>query len=94
LLGTIELKDGQSLATSGDYERGKHIIDPRTGRPANLCQSVTVIGKNAAETDALSTAIFVLGPEEGMKLVRKLDVKAVIVSKNGIIYDNFGFKLR
>jgi thiamine biosynthesis lipoprotein len=38
LIGTVELRNGQSLATSGDYERGKHILDPRTGKPAEGCQ--------------------------------------------------------
>lgn len=90
LIGTVELKNGQSLATSGDYERGKHVIDPRTGKPAQECQSVTIIGEDAAEADALSTAVFVLGPREGMKLADKLNVRAIIVDKNGVIYDNSG----
>jgi len=87
LIGTIELKDDQSLATSGDYERGSHIIDPRTGKAAKACQSVTVIGTNAAETDALSTAIFILG--ESLP-----GVKALIVDSEGEIHDNTGAKLR
>ncbi|MFC1571830.1 FAD:protein FMN transferase [Candidatus Margulisiibacteriota bacterium] len=94
LLGTVTLQGGQSLSTSGDYERGQHIIDPRTGEPAELCQSVTVIGTNAAEVDALSTAIFVLGPTRGMRLANQLDVQALIVDKKGKVHDNFGFKLR
>ncbi|MFH1825721.1 MAG: FAD:protein FMN transferase [bacterium] len=93
LLGEVTLTGGQSLSTSGDYERGQHIVDPRTGKPAKLCQSVTVIGTNAAETDALSTAIFVLGPTEGMALANKLGVQVLIVDQEGKIYDNFGFKL-
>ncbi|OGB88017.1 hypothetical protein A3H38_05920 [candidate division WOR-1 bacterium RIFCSPLOWO2_02_FULL_46_20] len=89
ILGTIELKDEESLSTSGNYERGQHIIDPRKGRPADLCQSVTVVGTNAATVDALSTAIFVLGPQHG------LNVRALIVDKEGqIIDDNSGVKLR
>lgn len=89
LLGTIELRDGESLSTSGNYERGQHIIDPRSDRPADLCQSVTVVGTNAATVDALSTAIFVLGPRHGFK------VRTLIVDKEGKIFDdNSGVKLR
>lgn len=83
LIGVVELRESQSLATSGDYERGKHIIDPRTGDPARGCQGVTVIGKNAAETDALSTAVFVLGPKSGMKLIESLPgIEALIIDRN------------
>ncbi|MFH1362376.1 MAG: FAD:protein FMN transferase [bacterium] len=94
ILGVVKLSNGESLSTSGDYERGQHIIDPRDGKPAILCQSVTVIGTDAGETDALSTAVFVLGPGQGLKLIEKLGLKVVIVDINGKVYDNFGFKLR
>ncbi|MEE8637750.1 MAG: FAD:protein FMN transferase, partial [Candidatus Margulisiibacteriota bacterium] len=94
LIGIVELKNGQSLATSGDYERGKHVIDPRTGKPAQDCQGVTVIGKNAAETDALSTAVFVLGPKSGMKLVESLhEIEALIIDRNGKIISSSGLAL-
>lgn len=94
LIGTIELKHGQSLATSGDYERSKHIIDPRTGKPASGCQSVTLIGKDATETDALSTAVFVLGPVGGMKLIESLsEIEALIIDRNGKIIKSSGFVL-
>lgn len=94
LLGVVELKGGDSLATSGDYERGGHIIDPRTGRPASACQSVTVIGRNAAVTDALSTAVFVLGPAQGLELIENLpEVEALIVDRRGRIIRSSGFEL-
>jgi len=95
ILGVIALNEGDALATSGSYEQPGHIIDPRTGKPADKCLSVTVVGKDAGFADALSTAVFVLGPVDGMRLVSSLkDVKVLIVDKKGIIYDNFGFKLR
>jgi thiamine biosynthesis lipoprotein len=67
---------GEALAvsTSGDYrnvrdaegQRFSHILDPRSGRPVtHALASVTVIGETAAEADAWSTALMVLGPEEG-----------------------------
>ncbi len=82
-----------AVATSGDYEnydtingkRYSHIIDPRTGFPkGDIPASVTVAAKDAATADGLATAVFVLGPEEGMKLVESLpDVEAVIISDEG-----------
>jgi thiamine biosynthesis lipoprotein len=61
----------ESLATSGSgtqyFRRGGrlygHILDPRTGRPAEGVYSTTVIAPTAAEADALSTAFYVMGPE-------------------------------
>lgn len=65
-----------AVVTSGDYERFKivegkrfhHIIDPRTGRPADDCRSVTVLAPKAEVADILATAIFVLGPTQGLEL--------------------------
>ena len=70
-----------SLATSGDYEqtfeyegvRYHHILDPATGRPALGTVSATAWAATALDADLLSTALFVLGPEEGMRLVEGLD---------------------
>jgi FAD:protein FMN transferase len=68
-LGEIRLKN-RALATSGSgtqffYHEGRrygHILDPRTGRPAEGMLSATVLARTAAEADALSTAFYVLGP--------------------------------
>lgn len=90
----IILNDGEALATSGQYERAGHIVDPRTGKPADKCLSVTVVAQDAGVADALSTAVFVLGPKAGQKLVEKLGCKALIVDINGKVYDNFSSKLR
>lgn len=67
-LGVVPLRD-RALSTSGDYEqffevdgmRYSHLIDPRTGFPARGVRSATVLADSAADTDALSTAAFVLG---------------------------------
>ncbi len=91
LIGVIELQD-EAISTAGDYERFferdgvryHHILDPQTLRPARLCQSVTVIGKQGTLVDGLDTGIFVLGPEVGMALVERLpDVEAIIVDGRG-----------
>lgn len=81
--------DDAAVSTSGDYERyfidddGQrvhHILAPDTGRPAGGVQSVTVIGADAMTTDALSTAVFVLGAERGLDLInRQDDIDAVII---------------
>ncbi|NWF97387.1 MAG: FAD:protein FMN transferase [Nitrospirae bacterium] len=88
IIAAIELSDS-SISTSGDYQRffildGKkyhHILDPKTGMPADLCRSVTVIGKENSMTDALATGIFVLGPEEGIKILKENGLNGVIIDK-------------
>jgi thiamine biosynthesis lipoprotein len=85
LLGTIILNNGESLSTSGQYEQPGHIIDPRTGRRADACLSVTIVTSDAGLADALSTAVFVLGPQKGMELSKALNCKALIVTKSGKI---------
>jgi len=83
-----------TFSTSGDYERYfikdgvryHHIIDPDTGQPARKCRSVTVMAKNAITGDTLSTAIFLVGVEEGLKMVDEVaGAGAVIVdAKNEV----------
>ena len=51
----------RAVATSGTYERGEHIIDPRTGGPSRGLRSVTVVGPRLAFTDAYATAVHVMG---------------------------------
>jgi FAD:protein FMN transferase len=51
----------RAIATSGDYERGDHVRDPRTGRAAAGLRSVTVVGPRLAFTDAYATAVYVMG---------------------------------
>jgi thiamine biosynthesis lipoprotein len=91
VLGIVELED-QGISTCGDYERffffkGKryhHILNPKTGYPADECQSVTIVAKKAAFADGLATGVFVLGPREGMDLIESLEeVEGVIVNKQG-----------
>ncbi len=84
--------NGNSLVTSGIYQRcfeynGKlyhHILDTSTGYPVdNNLASVTIIGPESADCDALSTTVFCLGAEEGLKLVNSLDgYEAVIITKD------------
>lgn len=91
LLGVLLLREAV-VVTSGDYERffevdGKryhHLFDPRTGTPARLCQSATVLAPTAAWADALSTAAFVLGPAAGLKLLEELpEVEGIVIAADG-----------
>ena len=80
----IELKvEGGSVATSANTERSGHLLDPRTGRPAKDFGSVTVWASSALTADALSTALFVLGPKEGHALAEQMDgVEAAFIETN------------
>jgi thiamine biosynthesis lipoprotein len=61
-----------AIATSGAYERGEHILDPRTGRgPAGLL-SMTVVGPSLTYADAFATAAFVMG-ESGLHWIAGMD---------------------
>ena len=89
------------LSTSGDYAtrfsddyRHHHLLDPRTGlSPAKLA-SVSVAAPSALEADALSTAIFIIGPEQGKELVESMNlVDALFVSKSGEVVTTEGFDL-
>lgn len=88
LLGVLELRD-RAVATSGDYENffevdGKrycHIMDTKTGRPVEGIMSVTIVSDNTTEADALATAVFPLGADDGMKLIESLEgVDGIIVT--------------
>ncbi|MFE9453819.1 FAD:protein FMN transferase [Streptomyces sp. NPDC006739] len=62
LCSVLELTDG-AVATSARYERGDHIIDGRTGRPATGLLSVTVVASSLTVADSVATAAFALGAE-------------------------------
>jgi thiamine biosynthesis lipoprotein len=83
----------QAVCTSGDYERGRHILDPRTGQPAASAASVTVVAPNALLADALSTAAFVLGPHDGMALLERMGVEGMLITPDSDIYQTQGLSL-
>lgn len=87
MIGTLKISNA-AIASSGDYERffikdGKryhHIMDPSTGFPADKSMAVTITAENPTFADALSTAVFVMGPIDGMKLIEGLpDVEGLII---------------
>jgi len=90
----LELTD-HAFSTAGDYARayvvgGKryhHIIDPKTGYPATACRSVTIWAPDATTADGVDDAVFILGPERGLKLIESLDgVGAVIVDAKNRVF--------
>ena len=96
LIGVLTLTD-LSVSTSGDYERFfmkdgvryHHILDARTGYPADSgLMSVSVIHENGALCDALSTAGFILGLEDGMALMDIYDAMAIFIDTERNVYYN------
>ena len=84
LVETLAVTD-TAVCTSGDYERRNaagrhHVLDPRTGAPADACASVTVIAPTAMVSDGLATAAFVLGPRDGLSLIEANGAEALIVT--------------
>jgi thiamine biosynthesis lipoprotein len=62
-LAAVLAVEDLAVATSGEYERGAHIVDPRTGRPPSGLLSVTVVGPDLARADAYATAAFAMGAD-------------------------------
>ena len=99
VLETVQVSD-RAVVTSGDYERffekdGQryhHIFDPQSGFPARGCQSVTIIADSVALGDALATALFVLGPQEGLRLLDQYPgAEALIVAADGSLHASPGW---
>jgi thiamine biosynthesis lipoprotein len=98
IFAAMNLHD-ETFSTSGDYERyfirdGRryhHILDPDEGVPARGCRSVTIVARQGILADALSTGVFVLGPQAGMALIERLpDVEGVIVSERNEVLVSSG----
>jgi thiamine biosynthesis lipoprotein len=95
--------ENSSVETSGSYEkyvifngiRYSHIIDPRTGYPAQGVVSVSVFAKQTEIADALATGIFVLGVEVGLDLVNQLKgIECIIVDDKGKIHSSKGIDIK
>ena len=95
--------ENSSVETSGNYEkyvmfngiRYSHIIDPRTGYPAQGVVSVSVFAKQTEIADALATGIFVLGVEVGLNLVNQLKgIECIIVDDKGKIHSSKGIDIK
>ncbi len=94
-IATLELRDGEAIGTSGDYQRffeldGKrycHLIDPRTGWPAQGVQAVTVITRGAqagVRSDVASKPLFIAGPTDWQRLAARMGItEAVLIDARG-----------
>lgn len=92
IIGWLEVSDGESVMTSGDYERYfeidgtryQHIIDPRSGLPVSHTVSATVVHRDAELADAAATALVVGGLAEFDEICKALDVDlAMIIDASG-----------
>ncbi len=99
-LATLFFSENEALVTSGSYqryyvvdgERYHHIIDPETLMPASGYVSVSVVTKDSALGDALSTALFCMSLEEGRKLIDSMpDTEALWVLNDGTQHRSDGF---
>ncbi|RLA24921.1 MAG: FAD:protein FMN transferase [Gammaproteobacteria bacterium] len=97
---TIPLEH-EAISTSGDYERffeedGEryhHIIVPSTGAPAGEVHSSTIIGPDAVLTDALSTSVFVMGVDQGLRLIATLpDYEGIVIDADGKMFYSDGLR--
>lgn len=94
LIGYIQIGPWKSVSTSGAYERfveydGQryhHILDPDTGYPARKGNaSVTIVAESGLLSDALSTACFMLDPDEAVSLAEKMGAKICIIADDGTV---------
>ncbi|NLD48213.1 MAG: FAD:protein FMN transferase, partial [Clostridiaceae bacterium] len=98
-IGIVSVKD-KAVVSSGDYERYfeedgvkyHHIMDPRTGYPSDSgLIGTTIISDASIDADALSTAVFVMGLNEGLRFVESLDgVEAVLITDDKKVYVTTG----
>jgi FAD:protein FMN transferase len=72
-----------AVATSGSYERGQHIINPRTGAPEDALRSVTVVGRDLALADAYATAAVAMGRAGLSWLAQLADHECAVVTEDG-----------
>jgi thiamine biosynthesis lipoprotein len=90
-LGRLNLRNG-AVVTSGFQARGRHIVDARTGVASAREQTATVVASDAVTANALSTALCILDPAEGISLVdRTAGAEALIVESNGAQHRSAGF---
>ncbi|MBQ1260539.1 MAG: FAD:protein FMN transferase, partial [Clostridia bacterium] len=96
----VNIKD-ISLVTSGDYiryyyvgnEKYHHIIDPDTLMPSKYFAAVSVFVNNSGLADALSTALFSMSYEDGLRLIKSVGGEAIWVTSDGELFMSDGVEL-
>lgn len=95
--------DGGAVATSGDYEqffeyggvRYTHNIDPKTGLPVRGVKSVTIISASAELSDALATAVFVMGPDAGLHFLEQIpETHGLVIDADNRMYTSKNLKIK
>jgi len=93
IIGVMPAED-MAVVSSGDYRRYfvvdnivyHHIIDPRTGYPADTCRGTTVFAPSSTDADALSTIMFILGPDDSQAILAEFDdIGVIFVRRDGSI---------
>ena len=96
ILGTVQLTN-QSIATSGSYVRGNHILDPHTKTNQTDLISVTIYGKDIIKSDVFATACTAMGFDKARKFLKKYpDYLALLIKNNGesLLVNNFKLNTR
>ncbi|MGN0026663.1 MAG: FAD:protein FMN transferase, partial [Clostridium sp.] len=101
IIGTL-ITSNKSVVTSGIYERYiekdgvkyHHILSPKTGYPYdNEVAGITIVSDKSTDGDALSTSVFAMGVEEGMKFVNSIDgIDAIFITKDNKVYITDGIR--
>ncbi len=95
VIASVDLGDGETLYTSGNYERFRehegvrygHILDPRTGMPVRDIVSASVIHANGGLADAAATALAVAGPADWARIARRMGIdQALVVDVEGTVH--------
>lgn len=98
---SLEIPSGYAVVSSGDYERFfmhdhqryHHIIDLRTGYPAQSSVAVTVMAPYAVEADAWSTALFILGARKGLPIIDRQDkIAGLVMEAHGQVQASHQFR--
>ena len=81
----------RAVATSGNYERGPHILDPSAGAPAQTLLAATVVGPDLAFVDALATGLLASGGQALARIAGLRGYSALIVERDGTVRTTLGF---
>jgi FAD:protein FMN transferase len=90
ILNKLSISNG-AAATSGSYERGSHIINPKTKKPAAELLSVSVAGPDIIWADVLATAVFAKGQADSSLIKKHPGYEALIIDKSNLAYSSPGW---
>jgi FAD:protein FMN transferase len=91
LATVVRARGPLAVATSATYERGAHIVDPRTGQPTTELASVTIVGSDLATVDAYATAVFVMGLDGLLWIDARPGYGGYAITHDGLTYATAAF---